>query len=105
MTPRGHVHTVQLEAVDELMKYAARQCENLGVPFKPSQASKLIRSELRSGTEDVRRVIDAWIDQAAERSYWSQYELRTSTGVVDPTAATAIANIEREKAVTALRAA
>lgn len=85
------------ETVETLMRYAATQFDNARLPFQQAKASKLIRRELRAGDIDVRRVIDAWVDQADETATWAGFELFALGGYADPTGALVAVRVDNAR--------
>lgn len=82
------------QTVEDLFRYAAQQFEHARLPFRHTKMSKLIRSELRVGGVDVRRIIDAWVDRADHAATWEGFELFAVGCYADPTGAHAAKNID-----------
>ncbi|WP_169077823.1 hypothetical protein [Microcella alkalica] len=92
--PTHSTQTGQYETVEQLIRYAASEFERVGVEFRPSKASKVIRRAFSLNPATVRRQIDAYIDREQHKATWRGFELFSATGYADPTAAHALANVE-----------
>lgn len=85
------------QAVTELLRYAAEQFQQARLPFQHTKMTRIIRSELRAGDVDVRRVIDSWIDRADASATWEGFELFALGGYADPTGALAAVRIDNAR--------
>lgn len=84
------------QAVEDLLRYAAAQFEQARLPFQHTKMIRIIRSELRAGDVDVRRVIDAWVDRADACATWKDFELFAIGQYADPVGALVAQRIDSE---------